>query len=162
MNDPFPRMPLPRELTYEFLGTFARCEYALKTSGYANVRGNAVEANWDAFSDDINDRFQRVETPAFREAVNYLLAHPPRKQFIDGHRMVWQDSPPDANRSRAWQTLLMVRRVRNNLFHGAKVWSPQYGDRQRDVRLVEAALLVLQECSRLDPRFFEAYEIGVF
>ncbi|SIT49255.1 hypothetical protein BN2476_680030 [Paraburkholderia piptadeniae] len=30
----FPQVPLPEQLTYEFLGTFARCEYALKCSGF--------------------------------------------------------------------------------------------------------------------------------
>ena len=35
MNALFPHMPIPQALAYEFLGTFARCEYALKGSGFA-------------------------------------------------------------------------------------------------------------------------------
>ena len=39
MNALFPHMPIPQALAYEFLGTFARCEYALKGSGFANIHG---------------------------------------------------------------------------------------------------------------------------
>ena len=35
MNELFPHFPIPEPLTLEFLGIFARYEYALKCSGYA-------------------------------------------------------------------------------------------------------------------------------
>jgi hypothetical protein len=56
----------------------------------------------------------------------------------------------------------MVRRIRNNLFHGAKVWSPEYGNRERDIKLVEAGLVVLKRCSSLNREVQIAYEIGAF
>jgi len=54
----------------------------------------------------------------------------------------------------------MVRRVRNNLFHGTKVWSPEYGNRPRDVRLLEAGLVVLKHCTWLKQQVHIAYEHG--
>jgi hypothetical protein len=71
-------------------------------------------------------------------------------------------APPDPNLPKAQQVLLMVRRIRNNLFHGAKVWSPEYDNRERDIRLVEAGLLVLKQCSSLNQEVQMAYEIGAF
>lgn len=143
----FPQLPLPPELAYDFLGTFARCEYALKTSGFAKAKRNSVEADWDNFAKEVGKHFARIEDDEFKSAVAYLIAEPPRKQVLHEGRLSWKDSPPNAKNSSAQQTLLMVRRVRNNLFHGAKIWSPERrfeGD--RDERLVRSALTVLKHC----------------
>lgn len=162
MNQPFPRMPLPQALAYEFLGTFARCEYALKGSGFAKGGTTSVEANWDAFAIAIDWHFRRVSDEAFKKAVLFLLTEPPRKQILRNGRIDWKVSPPDPNLPKAQQVLLMIRRVRNNLFHGAKIWSPEYDNRERDIRLVEAGLLVLKQCSSLNQEVQVAYEIGAF
>ena len=159
----FPHVPLPEQLTYEFLGTFARCEYALKCSGFAKGGQKSVEADWDKFAIDIAWHFSRVKAEDFKECVEYLLREPPRKQVLrDGH-IEWQESAPDANLPRSQQTLLMVRRVRNNLFHGAKVWSPERSaDRDRDVRLVSSALIVIKGCVALREGVQDAFRIGIF
>jgi hypothetical protein len=162
MNGPFPHMPLPQELAYKFLGTFARCEYALKSSGFAKGGATSVEANWDAFAVSIDWSLRRVTDQAFKDAVNFLLTESPRKQVLRNGRVEWMDSLPDANLPKAKQVLLMVRRVRNNLFHGAKVWSPEYRNGARDIQLVEASLLVLEHVVRLKQDVNIAYDIGVF
>ena len=162
MNPPFPRMLLPQALAYEFLGTFARCEYALKGSGFAKGGATSVEANWDTFASAIDWHFRRVAHRDFKAAVNFLLSQPPRKQVLHQGIVNWKDSPPDKNLPKAQQVLLMVRRIRNNLFHGAKVWSPEYGNRERDIALVEAGLVVLKECVLLKQQVHMAYEIGAF
>ncbi|HGM5957548.1 hypothetical protein [Stenotrophomonas maltophilia] len=162
MHAPFPNMLLPPDLTYEFLGTFARCEYALKGSGFVRGGSNSVEANWDSFAASIDWHFRRVKDPAFKEAVAYLLAEPPRKQVLKDGRVGWKDSPPDPNLPKAQQTLLMIRRVRNNLFHGAKVWSPEYMNRDRDIDLVRAGILVLDHCIRINDEVRISYEVGAF
>lgn len=162
MNGLFPHMPLPPALAYEFLGTFARCEYALKVSGFAKGSATSVEANWDTFSNAIDWHFRRVVDQAFKDAVNFLLTEPPRKQVLRDGRVAWKDSPPDNGLNKAQQVLLMVRRIRNNLFHGAKVWSPEYDNRERDIKLVEAGLVVLRQCAQLNQHVHMAYEIGAF
>ena len=146
----------------EFLGNFARCEYALKGSGFARGNANSVEADWDAFARAVDWHFRRVDDPAFRAAVDFLLSEPPRKQVLrDGH-VRWKEAPPDRNLPKAQQVLLMVRRVRNNLFNGAKVWSPEYGNRARDIHLLKAGLTVLRHCIPLNAHVRGAYEIGAF
>lgn len=162
MHSSFPRMPLPAELTYEFFGTFARCEYALKVAGFARGGGSSVAADWDAFGTSIDWHFQRLSDQEFKEAVAYLLTEPPRKQVLRNGRVEWKESPPDPNLPKSQQTLLMVRRVRNNLFHGAKVWSPEYRNRERDVKLVNSALLVLKHCVEINAEVSVGYEIGIF
>jgi hypothetical protein len=162
MNAPFPHMPIPQALTYEFLGTFARCEYALKGSGFAKGSAASVDANWDTLATAIDWHFRRINDEDFTVAVNFLLTEPPRKQVLRDGRVDWKESPPDNNLSKAQQVLLMVRRIRNNLFHGAKVWSPEYGNRARDIKLVKAGLVVLKQCVLLNQHVHRAYEIGAF
>ena len=155
-------MPLPQKLAYEFLGTFARCEYALKGSGFAKGDAKYVEADWDAFALAIDCHFRLVDDQAFKAAVAFLLDKPPRKQVLINHKIEWKESPPDGNHPKAQQVLSMVRRVRNNLFHGAKVWSPEYGNRERDIKLVKAGLIILKQCVLLNQNVSHAYEIGSF
>lgn len=162
MPRPFPRLPLPRELAYEFLGTFARCEYALKGSGFAKGGAASVEANWDAYAHAVDWHFRRVPNQDFKEAVEFLLTEPPRKQVLRDGRLDWRDAPPDKSLPEAQQVLLMIRRIRNNLFHGAKVWSPEYGNRDRDIKLVKAGLVVLRQSVVLNSEVHAAYETGAF
>ena len=162
MNQLFPRMPIPEALAFEFLGSFARCEYALKGSGFARGNANSVEPDWDAFANEVDWHFRRVKDKEFRDAVHFLLTASPRKQVLrDGH-LQWKDSPPNPTLPKAQQVLLMVRRIRNNLFHGAKVWSPEYNNRERDIKLLHAGLVVLKHCAQLNQRVYIAYEEGAF
>ncbi|MGF6813167.1 hypothetical protein OKW30_008384 [Paraburkholderia sp. Clong3] len=162
-NIVFPQVSLPEQLTYEFLGTFARCEYGLKCSGFAKGSQKSVEADWDKFATSIDWHFARVKDEHFKESVAYLLTEPPRKQVLRGGRIEWQESAPDVNLPKSQQTLLMVRRVRNNLFHGAKVWSPERSnDRDRDVRLVSSALIVVKGCMGLRRDLEDAFSFRVF
>lgn len=162
MNRLFPNMPIPEALALEFMGTFARCEYALKCTGYAKGDAGIVQPNWDTFAKDINWHFSRVKDPTFQRAVELLVTDSPRKQVLkDGH-LHWKKSPPNPKQDKSQQTLLMVRRIRNNLFHGAKVWSPEYDNRTRDIRLLEAGLTVLRHCMQLKDEVHEAYQHGVF
>jgi hypothetical protein len=155
-------MLLPQELAYEFLGTFARCEYALKGAGFAKGGATSVEANWSAFAAAVDWHFRRVDEPGFKATVNFLLTEPPRKQVLRDGKLDWKDSPPDPKLPKADQTLLMVRRIRNNLFHGAKVWTPEYGNRDRDIQLVEAGITVLKRCALLNQHVRSAYDLGAF
>lgn len=145
-----PRFPVPQGLAFAFFGTFARCEYALKSGGVAKGNGSKVEPNWEGFADSIHERFSEVTDVTFRQSVAFLLAEPPRKQVLLNGRLSWKNAPPRATDSTARQALMLVRRVRNNLFHGGKIWSPDhYGPRNRDEQLVRASLEILHGCIRL-------------
>lgn len=144
--------PINSELVIGFTGIFSRYEYALKNSGFAKGNENKVDPDWDEFSRSIADEFDKVDDAGFREAVNYLVTYPPRKQVFIDQRVVWKESPPDGALRASAQALLMVRRVRNNLFHGGKYWIPDDERRDRNEKLVKAALAVLLACLPLHPR----------
>jgi len=158
----FRRLPVPKTLATEFLGVFSRFEYALKAAGFVRGDHKRVEADWDTFARQIAPKFKRTRNPQLDVAVKYLLTQPPRRQVIVNKRVAWRDSPPDANVSESERVLLMVRRVRNNLFHGAKYWSPENGRRARDRLLVAHSLTVLKVCVSLNEEVTIMYEHGAF
>jgi hypothetical protein len=160
--NPFPHVPLPQGLAFEFIGTFARYEYALKESGFAKGGAEQVSANWDAFSVAIDWHFRRVADLEFRAAVVFLLAEPPRKQVLKDGRVAWKESPANLASPKAQQVLLMVRRIRNNMFHGAKVWSPERGNGDRDIKLVDAGLKILKGCVTLNAEVNSNFRFGRF
>jgi hypothetical protein len=55
----------------------------------------------------------------------------------------------------------MVRRVRNNLFHGAQHSSDVIEGVERKRKLIEAAVLVLEECLALSPDVKKLYDDAV-
>ena len=59
--------------------------------------------------------------------------------------------------SKAQQVLMMVRWVRNNLFHGGKFLPVPAGDDARDKLLVQYSLIVLRACIPLHNQVNEAY-----
>lgn len=158
MASPFEKLNLPRDLACEFLGTFARFEYALKARGFARGDDAKVEADWDTFARRIDALFNMRQDQTVAEAVEYLLLKPPKKQVLVGERIQFVDVPPDGNLPRAERVLLMVRRVRNNLFHGGKFLQVEDANSDRDGLLVEYALVVLLACIPLHADVSLAYE----
>jgi hypothetical protein len=160
MKNPFPQMQLPPELVYEFLGTFARCEYALKASGFIGGNQNRVWPEWENFADSVADGWVAIDDQSFKEAAKFLLTESPQKQVFMNHQVTWKTSVAEPNFSEARNVLAMVRCVRNNLFHGGKGWSLEH--RERDVQLVKTSLLILQECMKINKDVEHAFEVGTF
>ena len=154
---PFDRLNLDPRLACEFLAVFARYEFALKAAGFADGDEKKAEAAWDRYARAIDAGFTRLNSAELTAAVAYLLGQPPKKQIVVKGKIQWLDAPPDANVPRAEQALLMVRRVRNNLFHGGK-FLPAEADGDRDRLLVEHALTVLRACLPLQQDVVAAYE----
>lgn len=149
MNHAFRHLHMPQELACEFLATFSRIEYALKAAGYALDAGGRVAANWVRFANEIDEKFCEIADDQFTSAVDYMLSYPPRTQVLRDGRMSFADQVIDKKQKRAQQTLLMVRTVRNNLFHGGKHYPEGEGERGRNERLVSHALTILQHCAAL-------------
>lgn len=158
MVSPFQRLNVDPQLACEFLGVFARCEFALKTAGFAHGDANGVCPNWDLFAQTIDAQFYPAQSADFNRAVDYLLNQPPRKQVLINNHLEWRDAAPDAKLTRAERVLLMVRRVRNNLFHGGKFLVSEGRGNDRDELLVKHSLTVLRACIPLDRQVAAAYE----
>jgi len=157
MTSPFHNLNVERELACEFLGVFARYEFALKVTGFAEGDARDVRPAWGCYAKTIAAPFSQLSDPELSVAVDYLLNHPPKKQVLVSGALQWRDAPPEPSRSRLEQVLVMVRRVRNNLFHGGKFLDPQ-ATPGRDQLLVNYSLVVLRACLPLDPKVEAAYD----
>ncbi len=145
-----PSMPL----VLEFFVAFSRFEYALKQAGFLADKRSPIAreqekdrdaaADWDAFAAHLETTYQQDESAPLADAVGYLLSQSPRKQ-VAGHngRLFWRNAP--INDTSLGKILILVRRVRNNLFHGGKAAS-YIRDPTRDTRLIESCLIVLNSC----------------
>jgi hypothetical protein len=132
---------IPPELTVEFLGTFARFEYALKRAGYVDGDDKWVSADWDNFGRDIAVLKPDILVPIIRTCP-YLMGNPPRKQVLEGGRLVWKTRGPSGG-SPIEEILLSVRTVRNNVFHGGKFPEGPVAEPLRDEQLIRDCLAVL-------------------
>ena len=65
----------------------------------------------------------------------------------------------DSNQARAQQTLLMIRTVRNNLFHGGKYLPVKEVEEGRNEQLVSCSLIVLNFCIALNREVQHNYEV---
>lgn len=150
---------MPAELACEFLAVFSRTEYALKATGtYAMDASGKVAAAWDNFANDVDQAFCAIPDEKFKAAVDYLLTRPPRKQVLQNGNVAFADQVIDKNQTRAQQTLLMVRTVRNNLFHGGKHLPHGEQEAGRNEMLVSHSLTVLNHCVFLNDHVRQCYE----
>jgi hypothetical protein len=132
---------VPRELTLEFLATFARYEFALKKSGYARGDNNQVSPDWDVFANDVAKLDPAALAPVIG-ASQYLQQYPPKKQVLDNGLIRWTDRQGTSG-SAIGDVLLSVRTVRNNVFHGGKFPDGIITEPLRDERLIRECLAVL-------------------
>lgn len=148
------------ELVLQFFVTFSRFEYALKRAGFLENRGYA-SPDWDSFAKEIEPKLASIQDAEFTNAQTYLLQHPPKKQIVKmpGNKLDWEEEDSSRVPKNATYLLQMVRRVRNNLFHGGKYPErPVSGRRLRNSELLHACMTILEKCLPLDEKvkhFFE-------
>ncbi|MDQ7251063.1 hypothetical protein [Dongia sedimenti] len=143
------------ELAGALFRTFARFEYALKAAGFHCGDGEA-KADWTAFAKSIPTVFDDPQDDGVKEAVAYILAHPPKKQVVAGGLLGWAVADP-GNSPRSDQALVYVRRVRNNLFHGGK-FNGRWIEPQRSEELLRHSLAVLRACLEASAKVRAAYD----
>jgi hypothetical protein len=147
MNDPFRHLHMAPELACQFFAVFSRMEYALKaTPRYARDLTSRVEADWDLFARDIQAAFLAKEDQTVGEARSYLLKSPPKKQVLRNGALDFIDTPFDPAQGEVERLLILVRRVRNNLFHGGKHYPQGEQEAGRNALLVGHSLTVLEHC----------------
>jgi hypothetical protein len=109
----------------------------------------------------MNNVFLASLSPEVKKAVRYYEETPPRKQIVDFDSLTWKDVVPQTD-YQLEKLLLLVRRVRNNLFHGEKFSVLLEGDSKRDTYLLVHGLTILYAClhSSIDIRkkFFSEIE----
>jgi hypothetical protein len=128
-------------LAFESFRVFARTEYALKASGFNQGEGPA-EADWTGFAKAIEHFVTSPSGADTQRAIEFLLAEPPRKQFISHGRIEWREVVPGTD-SRSDKLFQYIRRIRNNLFHGGK-FNGHWFAPERSEQLMKAGLVVLR------------------
>lgn len=135
--DAYDTLAVPKDLVVQFLGVFARCEYAMKVTAYVRNNHGIAAAAWQRLANDAAGWVQFADGDELGAAIAALTTDPPRLQAFGG---TWQAAPlPGADR--VAQAVNAAVRVRNNLFHGGK-HTPEAA-LGRDEQLVRAALTVL-------------------
>ncbi|MCA1869721.1 hypothetical protein HW571_29420 [Agrobacterium genomosp. 3] len=137
----------------EFFRIFARFEFALKMAGYCQLQKDKVEIDWDGFanSSEMGKPFFKIATTS--GLCPTMLSDPPKAETINNGQ--WGFASSAAKPVSAQDLMGLVRRVRNNMFHGGKYFS---GDAKRDAALVFEAIAVLLAAVEIDPDinfFFE-------
>lgn len=141
-------------LAGELFHVFSRMEYALKVSGFNHGDGEA-KANWQKFSMEVERLVVDPPTTELREAIEFILAAPPKKQVIVGGLIEWQTVEPNAE-SQADRLFQYIRRVRNNLFHGGK-FNGRWFEPERSGRLIKHSLVLLRAAVEAVPQVRKAY-----
>lgn len=129
-------------LAYEFFKCFSTAEYALKASNFFNPNANHAQADWDAFARE-QKIIDIIGVNALSKSVRYILDNPPNKQIIDNGKLSWSVSEPQ-NKSECEKLFIYIRRVRNNLFHGGKLWRGDWLEPQRSVNLMRASIEIIE------------------
>ena len=119
---------IDRDLAFRFLVEFARFEFALKAARFVYQGENEryLKVDFDCFARTIAEPFQKkLDDGDSRlcEARDYYRNEPPQKQIWNGYEPSWTEALPQ-NRTEAAFLLILLRRTRNNLFHGGKGWKP--------------------------------------
>lgn len=129
------------ELACKFFKLFAQYESSLKEQGYFRTdRLNQPEADWDRFVNEKigTDFLQKLEKKS--ALAEYILEYPPMKQVVNEGKIIWQEV---SNSERSVQTLFgHIRRIRNNLHHGAKFNDTWFAP-ERSQKLISNALEIL-------------------
>lgn len=122
-------------IALEFFATFSRFEFALKRGNYAaGDEGKKASPDWIGFAGDLGDDFFKQMEAA--DAAQIFFEAPPKRLTIKvGGGVEFTDQDKLTNTQ---MLLAAVGLVRNNLFHGEKIW---VGD--RDEALIRASLFVL-------------------
>lgn len=156
------RAALPK-LAIDFFVVFSRFECALKRSGtYAIGDVDGVSPDWDKFAQDLGPRF--LSDVLALNIAPVLIANPPKKQVkLPDGMLGWKDTNVVKRTS---DLFVAIRRVRNNLVHGAKYQDsgagyPDFveGSERSDVLLVQS-MAVMNLALQVRPDihdFFRSY-----
>ncbi|MBC3789374.1 hypothetical protein [Spirosoma utsteinense] len=132
-------------LMLDFFIIFSRFECALKTSNFSSGDADKVSANWDTFIASIRNTFNKEKNAQLRQAVDYLVQHPPRIQMINNGQLGWRDRNFNLNEPEINKLSLSIRDIRNNLFHGGKFSGHYQADISRNYILLKNAIIILNE-----------------
>ena len=158
MSKPFlENVALDHDLLLEFFITFARFEFALKNGGFVTGDLQGAKPNWRQFAGSLDVGHARLD-PKCAAAVDYFQLHPPWRQVMTSAGLAWDSTVGFTKLERMEQVLELVRRVRNNLFHGGKFSDHLHSAPGRNELLLRHSLAVLSRCLELSASVSASYD----
>ncbi len=141
-----------RELVFKFFVVFSLFEYALKKANFCEMDGrNNLQVKWDSFVENIRSKFNPDEV---QNSVSYFKENPPRKQVLSNNHLDFEDTPEETDTLKSLS--ILIRRVRNNLFHGGKFrYEPS-----RDTKLISHALKILENWSQCNAQVKQILKVS--
>jgi hypothetical protein len=128
-------------LACKFFKLFAQYESSLKEIGYfRSDRNDQPEVDWDRFVNEKigSDFLQKLDNKY--ELAMYILENPPMRQVVENGQIIWKEV---SSSEKSVQALFgYIRRIRNNLHHGAK-FNGTWFDPERSQKLISNALEIL-------------------
>ena len=149
---------LDKDLVFDFIWFYSVFECALKQEGYLKSQKGIANADWKKFTIDIKDSFSKIEKDSFKKAIEYISENPPKQQYIQYSKLKWRNLNIKDKFSNEERVLLMVKTIRNNLFHGGKYQEGQILEVERSSELINAALEILLGCVSLHKGLTEKLE----
>lgn len=156
-NRSLANVTLDHDLLLEFFVTFARFEFALKDAGFFTGDIQRVSPDWTRFGRSLDLNTARLHSEC-AAAIDYFSLHPPWRQVVAGDGLGWDSAVGFTTLERMDQVLDLVRRVRNNLFHGGKFNDDGHSDPGRNELLLRSGLAILHRCLEMSPSVATAYE----
>jgi len=153
------RLNVERELVFDFFVAFSRFEYALKRHRrFTNGDTHTVKADWDAFAREVEMQHQAGLSQLMKSA-SYLLTHPPKTQVLASDGVGWRKTKRRRDDTDLCYLLLLVRVVRNNLFHGGKFPNPTgpVMDEGRNRKLIQSCLEVIESCLEMSQEIRQSF-----
>ena len=135
-------------LGIKFFLCFARFEYALKKAGYLENKPYA-SPDWESYAQSIEEQMS-IRDPNIIESLEYFTDNPTKYQQNDSGTVKYVNTPYDNSTSLFIWAIKMIKRVRNNFFHGGKYRDLVVEDSLRNTALLNHSLLVLNECLELE------------
>ncbi len=135
-----------RNTAFEFFYWFTRFEFALKENLYLrNTKvGARAEPDWDQF---INKWCR--EYSVSDEAKQLIDANPKRQVIADGGELGWELVKFEDCHNELFKVVLLLKTLRNNLFHGGKHLVDGWDDLERSETLLNLGISVLDQLATL-------------
>jgi hypothetical protein len=151
------RFAADRDLVLCFIGVFSRLEYCLKVTRFRQRGDGEARADWSAFVQAAEARFNPEESKELAEAYEYLTGSPPRLLEVKNGDVLWADYV-ERGASRVDEVVWIVKRIRNNLFHGGKFAYDPSSNPERENKLLLSATILLFHLITVVPEIEQAYD----
>lgn len=120
-----------RSTCFEFFYWFSRLEFALKENEFGTAgRYGDAQVHWRKFIENHSKDFH-----ATREG-RLLVKHPPKRQIYADDRCGWEPLNLAREKTDLGKVVLVIKTIRNNLFHGGKGSQVDWDDPERNLFLL--------------------------